>query len=467
MSWVGGDIPGLQGMGAKMKAAPEKVGGVVQELSATITKLGSDASWSGEASEVMRGRWSADSANVGSVGTLIGLVGATVGGLGDKLHEVESALYNAADSCKGRGAQIDMGTGKPLPLTVTGDPNAPAVRAALDAQKEYQSAYDYAMNTAKTFRLDALGKLKGMVEPIFEKKEDSKLTPDQAFTMIGVLRGLYTAPVEAKGIGLEQLNEQLDKQHEKLEKPLQEAEEQIQKLVSGKDYDIGKVVAAMQGKDDALSAFQKIAADKNAEIDALKNRRDLPGAKILNTKLQDVPGVSKTLSALAPELKFLGEVPVLDIAAAAGAAYFQAKDDIEKGGDPATSYAKEGTAGGAGILGGILTTGAGISTASWLAGPEAGAPVTAVYAAVATGVVAGAGVGEFAHQAFHEHWSEDVHDRGVLGGVWHGIANSGERTWDSIGSTVSNSESAVEDAAKDAWHATENTTKDVWHRLFG
>ncbi|ADG99141.1 hypothetical protein Srot_2707 [Segniliparus rotundus DSM 44985] len=456
MSWVGGDIPGLQAMGAKMRSAPEKVNGVVSELSATVATLGSDASWSGTAGEEMRGRWSGDSANVGSVGTFIGLIGAAVGDLGDKLQEVESALYNAADSCKGRGAQIDMGSGKPLPLTVTGNPEAPAVQSALDAQKEYQAAYDYAMNAARTYRLETLGKLKAMVEPIFEEKSDSTLAPDQAITMGAVLRGLYTAKLEAKNMRLEDLDKKLDAQHKKLEAPLKNAETEIQKLVSGKGYDIDRVVAAMEGKDGALADFQRIEGSLNAEIGELKNQKDLPFAKILNTKLHDLPAVSKTLSKLAPELKFLGDVPVLDIAAAAGIAYFQGKDDIEKGGDPVTSYAKEGAAAGVGVL-------AGIGAAAWLAGPEAGVPVDAVVG----GVFIAAGVGEFAHQAFHEHWSEDIHDHGVLGGIWHGAANSAERTYDSIDQTLSKTEDTVENAGKKAWHATEDAGKKVWHSIFG
>jgi flagellar hook-basal body complex protein FliE len=463
MSWVGGDIPGLQAMGAKMKSAPEKVNGVVSELSATVAKLGSDASWSGTAGEEMRGRWSGDAANVGSVGTFIGLVGAAVGDLGDKLHEVESALYNAADSCKGRGAQIDMGSGKPLPLTVTGNPNAPAVQSALDAQKEYQAAYDYAMNAARTYRLETLGKLKAVVEPIFEEKSDTTLTPDQAITMGAVLRGLYTAKLEAKNMRLEDLDKKLDSQHKKLEAPLKNAEAEIQKLVSGKGYDIDQVVAAMRGKDGALADFQRIEGNLNAEIGELRNQKDFPFAKILNTKLHDLPAVSKTLSKLAPELKFLGDVPVLDVAAAAGIAYFQGKDDIEKGGDPVTSYAKEGTAAGAGVLGGILAGGAVVSAASWAAGPEAGAPVTATYVAVGVGIVAAAGVGEFAHQAFHEHWSEDIHDRGVLGGILHGVENTGARTGESLGQTLSSTKDTVEDTGKKAWHATEDTGKKAWH----
>ena len=62
------------------------------------------------------------------------------------------------------------------------------------------------------------------------------------------------------------------------------------------------------------------------------------------------------------------------------------------------------------------------------------------------------GVGDYAYQAFHEHWSEDVHEHGDLGGVLTGIGNSGAR----VGGDLKNVGTDIYDGAKDlgvwAWH---------------
>jgi hypothetical protein len=60
------------------------------------------------------------------------------------------------------------------------------------------------------------------------------------------------------------------------------------------------------------------------------------------------------------------------------------------------------------------------------AGPKPGVPAyhTAVYVAVvigATGVI---------DHAFHEHWSEDIHKDGVVGGVLHGSGHVLSQTGD-------------------------------------
>ncbi len=42
---------------------------------------------------------------------------------------------------------------------------------------------------------------------------------------------------------------------------------------------------------------------------------------------------------------------------------------------------------------------------------------------------------------FHEHWSEDVHDHGVVGGVLHGAGNVASETAGDVGRL-----------GKDVWH---------------
>ncbi|GAB2935887.1 hypothetical protein GCM10027047_35730 [Rhodococcus aerolatus] len=47
-----------------------------------------------------------------------------------------------------------------------------------------------------------------------------------------------------------------------------------------------------------------------------------------------------------------------------------------------------------------------------------------------------------AYEAFHEHWSEDVHDHGVIAGILHGS-----------GDVLSNTGGDLKDLATGAWHS--------------
>jgi hypothetical protein len=135
-----------------------------------------------------------------------------------------------------------------------------------------------------------------------------------------------------------------------------------------------------------------------------------------------------------------------EIAATGAAAALQAKDDVEKGWSPAHAIAADV---GAGVIG----LGAGIGTAALIATAPVSVPTIAV-AAAAGGVAVG--VGDFAYQAFHEHWSEDIHDHGAVAGVFAGIGHSGERVGDDVGNMFS-----------DIGHGTEHLGKSLWHGMFG
>jgi hypothetical protein len=114
-----------------MTPAPQMFYPVVGELSSTVDRLVESASWSGAAANAMRAKWTRNALETAEVGTFIGAVGDTLGQLGDGLFDVESALYNSADACRRRGAQIDDSNGKPLSLVIKGDPHSPEAQAAV------------------------------------------------------------------------------------------------------------------------------------------------------------------------------------------------------------------------------------------------------------------------------------------------------------------------------------------------
>ncbi|MFB7718098.1 hypothetical protein [Nocardia sp. NPDC056100] len=60
------------------------------------------------------------------------------------------------------------------------------------------------------------------------------------------------------------------------------------------------------------------------------------------------------------------------------------------------------------------------------------------------------------YQGFHEHWAEDIHDRGVVSGVTH-----------SLGNTFSNTGHDMADLGGSTWNATKSATTSLWHKAFG
>lgn len=58
------------------------------------------------------------------------------------------------------------------------------------------------------------------------------------------------------------------------------------------------------------------------------------------------------------------------------------------------------------------------------------------------------GTTDLLDEAFHEHWSEDIHDHGVVGGILHGSANVASDTWGDVKRLGGD----AKDGAKKVWH---------------
>jgi len=123
--------------------------------------------------------------------------------------------------------------------------------------------------------------------------------------------------------------------------------------------------------------------------------------------------LGKGLEAL-PE--FLKEVPVIDVAAAAACGLVEAKDDHDKGWSWQHSVTVD-----VGVAVGGVAVGALVVVAL---------PVEGAVAVAAVGVGATIAATSVLDHAFHEHWSEDIHDHGVVGGVLHGAGDVATETVD-------------------------------------
>ncbi|MYR07775.1 hypothetical protein GTV32_16355 [Gordonia sp. SID5947] len=139
------------------------------------------------------------------------------------------------------------------------------------------------------------------------------------------------------------------------------------------------------------------------------------------------------------ELKFLNEIPGIDVAIAGVGAGFQAHDDHDKGWSWKKAVINDGTAAAAGVIGGAVAV---------AAAPETMAAGSVVLVATATGM----GVGDLAYQTVHEHWGGDIHEHGVVAGVGHGIKCVGVNTGHQIASDTAGLAKDVSASAKKLWH---------------
>ena len=321
-----------------------------------------------------------------------------------------------------------------LIATLTGSTD-PQVTALLQAQADYITTYDSAMQLAKGYRLNAADTLSGIYDQInFDPGRQN--ASDEWVTIGDYLRGLYTMPGEKNNMAKGKLSTEIADAREQMKqarKDLKTARNAYRakgmKLPSDNDARLahGQVANELKGLETELASAEA-------------GKGELPLTKALNVKLGDIakeiPQLASVAKALPKGLEFLKEIPATDVVASGVAAELQAQDDMNKGWSP--EYARAADYGAAEI-GVVAGTGVGAIAAA------AGAPVTA---AVIVGGVFAVGVGDFAYQGFHEHWSEDIDQHGVVGGVLTGIEHMGENT----GKDVVDMVKGIGNGATSLWH---------------
>ncbi|MGN5379083.1 WXG100 family type VII secretion target [Streptomyces lasalocidi] len=402
-SWVGGDIGVLRTMSDTYKNAKDKLDGVVKPLTQVVDELATDASWKGEAASNFRGQWTADAITAGAFATLVYEAGKILGDLTDALSTCDTALKNAEHVAARKGVPT-VGGGVVAP-SVTSDPTTAA------AVKEYEAARTEILHTAQHARLVAADALRGLYLQVTEKKKSSVSTADR-ITIDDFLRGLYAYSAEDTRVDGKEARTKIDaaKAEEQAAKNKLKAERRV---FQQQGRTMPDDLPAKSAYRDAVSKVKTLeddilAADHGADR--------LPLDRALNIKMVDAAHALRVGEGVEKLPDFLKEVPVLDVAAAGTCGLLEAKEDHEKGWSWQQSVVTDGGA----ALGG-LAVGAGITAAL----PVEGAVGVCL---VGTGVIIGV-TGIFDH-SFHEHWSEDIHDHGVVGGLLHGSGHVLSQTGD-------------------------------------
>ncbi len=409
-SWIGGDIGGLRTMAETYKNAKKKLEGVIHPLSGAVETLVDDASWKGEAAESFRSHWSEDALAAGAFATLVHEAGDILDTLAGALSSCETALKNAEDIAARKGVPM-LAKGVPNSF-VTANPPSADEQKAISALAEYDTVRKEVMHTAQHARLVAAGKLSGLYTQVTDP-----VSPGDKITIADYLRGLYAYDAEDARAGGKKAREKLDdakSEAQAAKKELRAERKAFQKAGRALPKDLP-----------AKGAYADALADvRSLEDDILRadhGSTALPYDRALNVKLADAADALRLGKGLEKLPDFLKEVPVLDVAAASACGILEASDDHDKGWSWQHSVAVDGGANLAGLAAGTAIT----------AGLVALAPVDVpvlVVAGVGGAVVVGA-TGVIDH-AFHEHWSEDIHDHGVVGGVVHGSGHVLSETGD-------------------------------------
>lgn len=441
MSWIGGDLAGLQAMGTAMKTAPDSTKGIVQALSSKTDTVVSDVGWTGGGAAEFRKAWTATSIQVGGIATATSNIGNVLADLGDNLQKMEADLVNVADEARRKGAQIgDDGT--PKTLVISGDPDTAAARDARQAQTEYANLHDSVLLLARRLRLQAAKDINDIIAQLKPTGHDSDFSWDKRVTVADYLRALYVVPNEKNSLWAGKLQGAIDEADTTFH-------ESVQAYVKAHDAVLAEGGDVLPADDPAALAYSKARNDLGLLQDKLKtveaDKGGAPLSNLLNVKIKDaakvVPGLDKIETPKS--LDFLKDIPVVDVLATAAVSELQTQDDIDRGQNPTSARLYDYGAGAIGLA-------AGAAAAAAL--PEA-APVAAV-AVIAGGVVVG--VGDTFYEGFHEHWAEDIHDRGVVNGILYGNAH-----------TLSSAKDDVVDLGDSAWNATKKATTSLWHKAFG
>ncbi|AKJ09700.1 hypothetical protein ABB07_06595 [Streptomyces incarnatus] len=419
-SWVGGDIGGLRTMADTYKNAKDKLDGIVKPLSSAVDKLVDDASWKGEAASTFRGKWSEDAVAAGGFAELVHATGGILETLANALSTCETSLQNAQHIAAGKGVSTDA-KGAPLPI-MTANPPSAADQKAVSAMNEYTTARNEILRTAQHARLVAAQQLQKLYDKATAK---DGVSPGDKITLYDALRTLYAYDAEDARAGGIEARKHIDaaKAEAKAAKKQLGAERKVFQQQGRKMPD------DLPAKSAYRDAVTKVDSLEEAIARADNGSTNLPYDRALNVKLADAADalrLGKGLEALPDVFK---ELPVLDVAAAGACGVLEAKGDHDEGWSWQHSVAVDGTAN----VGGLV---AGAALATALLPAEAPAAAVAV-----VGVGAAVVSTSLIDHSLHEHWSEDIHDHGVIGGVAVGTGHVLKDTGKDIGRL-----------GKDIWH---------------
>jgi len=404
--WVGGDIRGLAALAGKCYGIAPRIGAVcstlntaVADVTGGIDGLSGTRGWSGTAAASFSSAWGKDAAAAGELAGIWGQIGGIVDVLAAELARLENEWEQEARAVSAIYAVlIDPLTGSVSSQPAISAPQGSAPPGtcvpgdmAPQAARGYEIFVGQILSQAQQARTAATGALEAITQALLPAAFDSgQLTND-----LDGLRSLWATPTAIR---------------QDLETELGETAGSIARI---------KAWYSMSGRGTPSEA--------QAQLDRLFEEQQQSEGVLLGAMSRETPASA----AAAGDASFfdglpdavggvLKAVPYVGTTVGAGLTIWQ---DLEAGDGPSRAVADGEVSGGASLWVGVVV-GSAVTVAVAAVAPEA----VAAAAGVAAGGVSAVGVGDFVHHLFQENWTLDRQQYGVLGGTWHGVADSYDQT---------------------------------------
>ena len=409
---IGGDIGGLRSVGNSLTGVVASVQETAEYLSKRVNQLVTDAGWTGDAAEEFKGAWEQDATAVLELSSCTKLVGLCLDQLADSLDAAQRRLDHAVAAAKAGGLPF-ASDGLPIDGPYTGPTAAAAAQFSVDAHAALTAAQD-ARDTAVEELHDIAAAMSG--------EDTSFVKAADAAALAAALKGYYALPNE--------MSEAARNDLAAFNRKYQDTRYQR------------KHTAGTAAKKELTDQLKQMRAERKllqTDADVAEKIADrFKGGRLLGSSIGDIADSLGVLQDGGKLSRLADGLPAVDVVLGGFATWAQAKEDHEKGWSWTHAILADGGSNAAAITAGLATD------AIPYVGPFL-APVVSY------------GVGSWTYEATHEgHWTEHIHEDGVVDGTVEGLWDTTKATWQNDGygmyKKLDNDVHHPVDAAKSLWH---------------
>jgi hypothetical protein len=441
-NWIGGDIRGLAALAERLSSYVPAITDVTTALTRRANQLTGDTpgSWQGSAASAFTTSWHGDALATAALAMAAGQASQITGALATALSEIESALETEADAAAGHGVQILPG-GQAGP-----EPFGPAANAAEADQQEwvasYQLVWQQAQTEASQARQQAAAQLMRLYQQIGPTAKGPRNTSGSDYaTLSDLLADVWAVPTASRR-EVNELIERLEGQQDLLERQVAVAVKAGKPIPENATDEAAGVEAKLASARTELptvgrneNTFTKLLDSRVGNVRAYLAGRAGPGEHVTGRTPEAMADAAGEDSGLISKLINAGDsIPVVDVLAATAGTVFGVQEDAAAHKPVGEAIAKEATANVVGLTAGVVVGGA----------------IGGIPGAIVGGIV-GYGVGDLTHNLLWEHWGQDMHTYGAVGGVLYGIGHS---------------EFATADDARGAALSLGHSAEHLWDKVF-
>jgi uncharacterized protein YukE len=419
--WVGGDIRGLQNIAETLYAYLPRVQDLVGTLSVSVNDLTSDGAdgWQGTAASAFTAAWRRQAATAAALEDYVTGVAQAIDGLAVELSQLENALEDQAYEVSKHGVRI--GTDG----TIQGYSGVNGL--------EWSIAYEKVLEQAQGEATQAREAAARQLYSLYQQVMNPNPHPNRAdvTTMGELLADLVAVPTASRREAAAQIKA-LKGQELNFEEEIAEAK-RTGELLPQKTFDeSAKVVEELNEAREELGTtgrtenlLSKLLDTRVGDVTARLEGTAGEGRHVAGNTPKDLQAAADDDPSALEKLLNIGDnIPVVDVLATAAGTAVGTYYDV-KGGQPLGSALRDEAI--SNTAGTVAATGTG-----YMVGVQVGAELGAAAGPVgiAVGAVVGYGVGDLTHNLLVENWGQDIHDHGVVGGVWDGVGHSFDQTGD-------------------------------------